>query len=238
VIHPKNMKTSASAKPPTRANVHALIDVIQARVETSTKGRVGFAVTAIYCQINEGISPAVTATLHYNDFRFGRRWVEFPPRKGTAVVRRLLSEETANHLERQMSRLKAKPGDLIHCYVPSRVRRQRKKDGTPLPEEPSNWNEAIDSEVRLAGFDPQKFTAEKLKWIWWDANPNLRQYELRATTVAEFILRWAKTHQQEALLRLFYEQNGVLRPSWAYPNYDAAPTPSPDTGWQVSQALP
>jgi hypothetical protein len=87
--------------------------------------------------------------------------------------------------------------------------------------QPSNWNEAVDSEVRRAGFDPQKFTAEKLKWIWLDAHPQLRQDEHRASVVATFILRWAELHQQEALLRLFYKQNGVLRPSWTYPDYAA-----------------
>lgn len=198
--------------------MRALVDAILARNEPACTTRAEFAITAIYCQVNEGISPSITATLNYENFHFGRRWVEFPPRSGLMALRRRLSQETAKHLQEQMLRLKAKAGDLIHSHIPRWAGYHRKGC------KPYNWNEAIESEVRLAGFDPKRFTGEKLKWLWRDSNPDLRDGEIRAEIVASFILKWAKIHQQEALLRLLYEQLQLLRPSWAYPKYVADPT--------------
>ena len=204
---------------PKRAEIPGLIQAILSRKETLTIGRSNFAVTAIYCQTNEGISPGVTGTLTYRNFHFGQKWVEFAPRLGKSIVRRLLSEQTRDHLESQMRRLKAKPDDVIHSYRPWRVAHPTRPDGSPFPNTPTSWQQALDEEVRMAGFDQRRFASKQLRFVWLDDHPHFRGDEVRVTIVAKFILKWAKPFQQEALLRLLYKNTAILRPSWAYPQY-------------------
>lgn len=195
---------------PSRQELGALVKAIQNHREFLAAGRTGFVVTAIYCQINEGIRPAITATLRYQDFNFEESWVEFLPFNRFHMVRRPLSAETRQHLMAQMEKLGADRGGLIQSYVPARHSRGQAKP---------RWNDIFSDQINAVRFDSNKFNHHTLQWVWLDENPQVRAEEVRTDILASFILRWSKTEQQEALFRLLYKNTPVLRPSWAHPEY-------------------
>jgi hypothetical protein len=211
--------------PPTRDELNSVVEALKARSKPVATDRAAFVVTAIYLQRNEGVEPGISITLRTTDFDFDHRWVEFKPFHRSHVVRRRLSEETAEHILSQMARLGIKPGDRLNQWGP-RPRCNPSKHGKPVKRY-NTFNEAMAKEVRRAGFDPRKFNPVVLKWAWLDENPGVREEEVRTNVLASFILDWAKPHQQEALFRLLYNHTRVLRPGWATPRYEPEAQPVP-----------
>lgn len=205
---------------PTREGIEELVEAIMARKETVTTGRVAFAATAIYLQVNEGIEPFISAGLRYRNFGFREHWVEFVGFNRDDAVRRTLSEQTADHLEAQMMQTGAGPDDLIHTYVPtSAFHPKAYKDGVCLRKEPVQYNVAVRREIELAGYDLKEYGLESLKDFWVDQNPRLRDQERRAIVLVKFIAKWAKPQHQEPLYRKLFSGCPVLRPSWTYPDW-------------------
>jgi hypothetical protein len=213
--------------PPSRDELSSVIGAIKPRSKPVATDRAAFVMTAMYLQRNEGVEPAISITLRTTDFDFDERWVEFKPFHRSHVVRRRLSDETAEHILSQMALLGTKPGDRLTQWAP-RPRRNPKpsKHGKPVKRY-STCNEAVANEVRRAGFDPRKFSPVVLKWAWLDENPGVREQEVRANILASFVLRWAKPRQQEALFGLLYKHTRVLRPGWATPRYETEAQPAP-----------
>lgn len=207
---------------PSRESVRALVAALSGGTKSLIPARTSFAVTAILCQVNEGIEPHVTANLHYGNFDLHKMWVDFVPYNGEFAVRRPLSPETAEHIKKLMHALPTGPEGCINTYRP-KLRNGRLKTAQPC------YAQLVRKEVKIAGYNPEEFSPRRLSWIWIDEHPDVREEERRARILAQFVLRWASPFQQEALLRRIYDNLQVLRPSWAYPQWHKdAPQTAPD----------
>ena len=214
--------------PPTTPEFQALVQAMKNRIQPGRTNRAAFALTALYLQRYEGIEPGITITLHDHDFNFQDRWVEFRPFHRSDVVRRRLSDESAAHVRSHLATHSAPPGDRLHHWAPTPRRQGKPGKQVPPLKRYSVYNVAVGCEVKAAGFDPEQFKPVVLKWAWVDQHPNLREQEVRTNILAKCILRWAKLAEQEGLFRLLFNGNAVLRPGWAYPQYDTgAPSRSP-----------
>jgi len=200
---------------PTRESIRGLIMAMCSSTESRIPSRTDFAVTAILCQVNEGVEPHIVAELPYKAFNFAEKWIEFISCNGEVAVRRRLSDETAEYLERKMRQSGAGPDDLVCSY------RAAEREGRKRAAKPS-FGQLVRKEVRFAGFIAEEFSPTRLRWVWVDENPDIRNEERRARILAKFILRWASAFQQEALLRRAYDKLPILRPSWAYPTWHKA----------------
>lgn len=205
---------------PTRERVQALIRGIQARTEEVPDGRAGFALCAIYCQVNEGICPTITGGLRCGDFDFKHMHFEFAPIKGLHIVRRWLSEETAGYLQAQIKKFGRRQDDLIHGYVSRPLKRPLKHPEINFTRRRNGlYYRGLQGEVIQAGFSWEEFHYKRLGWIWRDQHPKLRDQELRSGLLAQSVLRWSPSAQQEALFRKIYQDIPVPRPSWAHPDW-------------------
>jgi len=194
-----------------------------------TPARRDFAITAIYCQMNEGIEPHIVPNLKFETFNFDERWVEFTPRHCNRPVRRQLSDDTRNHLLDIRRKLKAVSTDFISPY------RALPTNGRTAAKDPG-FSQAVRDALDEAGCSVGLFTTKQLKWIWIDENPHLSGEERRVRLVAEFVLKWAKPFQQGALLDQLFAGTDVLRPSWAYPDWHKDFTSAKGAAPEVSQA--
>ena len=201
----------------SRPDIDSLIARLQAQSRSVTPSATNFVLTAVYCQVNEGIEPFVTAALRYRAFHFTQMWAEFTPLRSKTSVRRRLTVQTAEHLQRQFRETGAGPDDLVHRYTPRRY-----KNANAVRKNPVVYNMLIRQQIKCVDCDPARFSHVQLKWFWLDQHPTLRDQEKRATILAQFVLRWASPHQQEALLRRIYDNISILRPSWAYPKWHVA----------------
>lgn len=202
------------ATKPTREKVLDLISALTTNTKSRTPKRTEFAVTAILCQINEGIDPYIAAEMAYCDFNFHKKWVEFAPYNATEIVRRPLSEQTANHLLKMMRSTGAKPEDPICRYSPQK--RKYKKWERTVGGCCGTW---VREEIKYAGFDTKEFNPMTLSWVWIDDHLDLHEEEVRTGILARFVLTWAKDFQQEELMQKIYEHSPALRPSWTYPEW-------------------
>lgn len=199
---------------PTRESVLKLITALSADGRSRTPLRTEFAITAILCQINEGIDPCTAGHMHYRDFNFAKKWVDFPPYHATEIVRRSLSEHTSSHLQKMMGITGATAADPICRYSPQK--RNYKKWNKTVGGCCGTW---VREEIKFAGFDPKQFNPTSLSWIWIDEHLDLHEEEVRTATLARFVMRWAKDFQHEALLERIYDDSPALRPGWAYPKW-------------------
>jgi hypothetical protein len=188
-----------------------------------TAAKTELSITSILFLMNEGIDMIATPKMHGRDFEISQRWVEFLPHNAFEIVRRPLTEETANHLIEIMRKRQVGPDDLLCSYTPTKYK--TRKHIIPMGRLASTW---VRSQVVLAGKDKELFSAKSLKWIWIDENPGLREQELCVSCQARFVLNWAKDFQQEALLQRVFENTPVLRPSWAYPKWHKEMANKPD----------
>jgi len=200
--------------------------VLKKLTDGTTKSRLPyrteFARTTIRCIVNEGLSAGETAALHFRNFDLSGRWVEFLPQNADSIVRRRLSDDTAKHIVEIMQERGAQPDDLVCRYFP---KRWPQKHAKRRPQR-RNCANAISYEIGHVGFDKKQFSVKRLKWIWTDENPNLRDDEELTAILARFVLVWAYPYQQEALFQRIYKNSPVLRPSWAYPKWHKKATES------------